>query len=150
MGFVSALSSSVAVIILIMAVMLVNSIQSALNAKNKSQDPSVQAQVVEVEGKSKEKTQTKLPQAGTVDLNPNLVTKQMLTELEEINPKTISTYCEYGNNYSYEVATRFTTFNSVVLYKGLKGKDAIVDAAPPVFIEDKQNKCYIKYEWRNV
>ena len=137
-GFVSALSSSLAVIILIMSVMLINMMKSAYSTQ--------QEKVEEVQKSESQNTNPETSEdEDRLMMNSNIIDKQLLNEIRsDAKKNNITIYCTYGKNLSKEIAIRYITFNVIYLSKEMPEKN--ISAGMP--IEDKtiSNRCYINHE----
>ncbi|MUT56048.1 hypothetical protein [Vibrio parahaemolyticus] len=147
-GFVSALSSSLAVIILIMAVMMINMVKSSQSSMSKDDIIPID----QTGGGNKEETISikdisKRGSSSTIlQLNPNIVTQDVLDKLTSSNGiENVKVYCEYGNNFDYSVASSYTTFNIIVISSKVS-KNTKVIPVKPIESLNSINKCYVEYE----
>lgn len=134
LGFVSALSSAVAVMILLMSVLLANLLSAAI-----SKDAKLNSATLSFNsgggGIAKEnKKNAIVPGSGqgfslsATDLIP----------LASSNT-TVRVYCTYGNNLSLDVAKKYTTYNYIVAKSALANTQII--AGQPVYEPKNKNNC---------
>lgn len=88
---------------------------------------------------------TKSKQRKTMLLSPHAIDEDaMNTMASDGRPSLIFVYCEYGNNFSYNVASRYTTYNVVTLMKEFVGSS--VKGEPPKYEQGGENRCFVTYE----
>ena len=137
-GFVSALSSSLAVIILIMSVMLINMMKSAYNSQGEHEGG-------EQQNTSQNTTAPPGNYEARLTMSSNVIDKQLLNEIiADAKNNSITIYCTYGKNLSKEVAIKYTTFNVIYLSKELPGKT--ISVGMPLEDNSSWNRCYIKHD----
>ncbi|EHZ2593627.1 hypothetical protein K5N19_004428 [Vibrio parahaemolyticus] len=146
-GFVSALSSSLAVIILIMAVMMINMVKSSQSGAKDDIIPIEQTGEGNKEETLSIKDISKRGSSSTIlQLNPNIVTQDVLDKLiSSSGIENVKVYCEYGNNFDYSVASSYTTFNIIVISSKVS-KNTKVIPVKPIESLNSINKCYVEYE----
>ncbi|CAG9409070.1 hypothetical protein [Providencia alcalifaciens] len=132
LGFVSALSASVAVMVLLMSVLLANVLSTTMEMeKNKNK--------ALLEGVS-EKQST---QAGQSDIVQSLVFSQdSLKVMKDPKIKTINVYCSYGYNLSFNSSMTYTIYNTVLIKKNLPGITIL--AEKPINDTENENTCFLK------
>lgn len=146
LGFVSALSSAVAVMILLMSALLANLLSVSLQKeKNKSKLNVVSVPQVEKTEDGPEGNQTKKGKGGNgrsgISVSGLSFTPKVLEPFEH-TPNPISIECTFGNNLSYEVASKYLTYNYIVSSLMYRNKKVIV-----LPLEEKNNEtntCVIK------
>lgn len=138
LGFVSALSSALAVIILIMSIMLVNLLKSAFNN-------SAEKSTVEVNTKTVTRIAGMSVDTSGLKLDYNIVTSNIIDNIKS-NPKIkeVDVFCTYGNNLSKDLADKYVTFNVVILKKSLP--DIVVNYQKPMLLENDVNYCRVTYK----
>lgn len=142
-GFVSALSSSLAIIILIMSVMMLNMMQGAENEKDQIQSQlMMEAEEAEEQKKKDNNKKAKQEDENKLELNNNVVSEYYIKKINKMKDvKMLTVYCEYGTTLDYTVASKFTTFNAIVLAK--KFSQYKLNVQEPLLQQSTDNKCFI-------
>ena len=140
LGFVSALSASVSVMILLMAVLLANVMSSAMDMEeNKNK-----AKILGIEdngGESKDINNNK-------NKNIHNTMKSLTFNYEILNTidynkiKGIEIYCSYGNNLTLDTALTYTVYNTVYLKKNIP--QVSIKALKPAEDKNGLNSCFFK------
>ncbi|HBA7888963.1 TPA: hypothetical protein J1Z77_004302 [Escherichia coli] len=133
LGFVSALSSAVAVMILIMTTLLIN-LGATMLAREKALK-SIQIDKLS-STQHNQKTHENILFGGL-----SLSTSD-LKKIKESGVPTLITYCQYGSNLSKTVATKISTLNYLRLKKYLGDKTEVILLSPP-YVETT-NSCYVE------
>lgn len=130
LGFVSALSSAVAVMILLMAVLLVNLLSLTLEQDRKKD----YANLI-YNSETEQKHRVVMPLKGfsfsVTDLLPFRASKEGVV---------IRIYCTYGNNLSLDIAQKYTTYNYIIAKKALRDIDQVL-VGQPVYEPSGKNNC---------
>ncbi|EBJ2068822.1 hypothetical protein DP590_07520 [Salmonella enterica] len=134
MGFVSALSSSIALIVLIMIAQLINIMNIT------SQQDRAGALFVKSNENLQDFTQ------GTNQKNSNETSYFLTPDVVSAIGKHIDyiLYCEYGDNLDLSTAGKILSYNYLALKKGYP--EANITIKKPVLSTDKKNLCKILYE----
>ncbi|WP_275076815.1 hypothetical protein [Providencia rettgeri] len=132
LGFVSALSASVSVMILLMAVLLANVMSSAMDMeKNKNK-----AQLLGIEDSNKKNNK----------INNNMTSltfnNEVLDKIDHEKVKKIEIYCSYGNNLTLDAALTYTVYNTIYLKRNIPKVD--IHALNPVEDNNGENSCFLK------
>ncbi|ECG1194401.1 hypothetical protein FPE49_003306 [Salmonella bongori] len=134
LGFVSALSSAVAVMILLMSVLLANLLSAAISkdAKLNSSTLNYSSGSVEPNGKSK------------VVITPGKGFSLSVSDLLPLrsSDSAVRIYCAYGNNMSLEIAKKYTTYNYIVAKSVLGDKKIVV--VSPIYEPTSKNNCAVE------
>ncbi|SUI04553.1 Uncharacterised protein [Salmonella enterica subsp. indica] len=130
LGFVSALSSAVAVMILLMSVLLANLLSAAISKDAKLDFATLS--FTSVEGEDKKNSIIPEPGQGFS------LSATDLMSLASSNT-TVRVYCTYGNNLSLDVAKKYTTYNYIVAKSILANSKIIVEQ--PVYEPKNKNNC---------
>ncbi|EOJ4673083.1 hypothetical protein ACM3C5_004997 [Escherichia coli] len=135
LGFVSALSSTLAIVVLISSVLLVNLLTFTLNKSEKDYQLKLNENVMKQE------------EASGVNLSGVSISKNIIS-LKELPPRNSSitdivTGCSYGNNFSYEVAAKLSTLNYIILAKNFIGTNVKITLEQPILDEKKVNDCWV-------
>ncbi|EDG2590867.1 hypothetical protein GCQ23_12815 [Salmonella enterica] len=130
MGFVAALSSSIAFIILIMSAQLLNILNASIN-----RDKVMASVHVEIQEK---KLTSELKKQGMISyyLSENDVSNL------NFNRNIIMT-CNYGNNLSEDISKNIMVYNFLMVKK--KNPNAFVTLLKPEYLPGKTNSCSISY-----
>ncbi|EME8509013.1 hypothetical protein V0N18_004868 [Salmonella enterica] len=130
MGFVAALSSSIAFIILIMSAQLLNILNASINRDKVM--ASVHAEIQE------KKLTPELKKQGMISyyLSENDVSNL------NFNRNIIMT-CNYGNNLSEDISKNIMVYNFLMVKK--KNPNAFVTLLKPEYLPGKTNSCSISY-----
>lgn len=137
LGFVSALSSAVAVMILIMTTLLIN--LGVVMIKKEEELKTIRIDKIEVndsEKKSESKENSKNIFSG-LSISP-----EELRKIKYSNERNLVVYCEYGKNLSNDVARKISTLNYIRLKMAIE--DANIELKSPVLSESSTNTCYIE------
>ncbi len=130
LGFVSALSSAVAVMILLMSVLLANLLSAAISKDAKLDFATLS--FTSVEGEDKKNSIIPEPGQGFS------LSATDLMSLASSNT-TVRVYCTYGNNLSLDVVKKYTTYNYIVAKSILANSKIIVEQ--PVYEPKNKNNC---------
>jgi hypothetical protein len=154
LGFVSALSSTLAIVVLISSVLLVNLLTFTLNKREKDYQLKLNENVMKQEEASSD-VQNVVPGNGQdkssgVNLSGASINKNIIS-LKELPPRNsnitdIVIGCSYGNNFSYEVASKLSTLNYIILAKNFMGTNVKITHEQPILDEKKVNDCWITQE----
>ncbi|HGB5788199.1 TPA: hypothetical protein ACIVT4_004921, partial [Salmonella enterica subsp. diarizonae serovar 61:l,v:z35] len=132
LGFVSALSSAVAVMILLMSALLANLLSVSLDKeKNKSKLNFASISQVEKKDKNSKGSQAQKGQGDDkngqsgISVSGLFLTPQILKPFD-YSPNPIAIECSFGSNLSYEVARKYLTYNYIVSKLMFKNKKVIV------------------------
>lgn len=132
LGFVSALSASVAVMVLLMSVLLANVLATTLEAEQ-NKDKALLEGTKDNQSVQDEKT----------NMMKSLVFSHDVVKMMD-NPKvkTINVYCSYGNNLTLNTAMTYTIYNTVLIKKNIP--NITVSAEKPVEDTKNTNTCFLK------
>lgn len=132
LGFVSALSSAVAVMILIMTTLLIN--LGLIMIKKEEEAKTVRIDKLDIIEEMVEKD----------DINKRGLSLSLheLKKIKNSNNKSFVVYCDYGKNLSEDVARKISTLNYIRIKMVVK--DADVELKPPVFKDSSTNTCYVE------
>ncbi|AIP97902.1 hypothetical protein ACLLS5_001585 [Salmonella enterica] len=128
LGFVSALSSAVAVMILLLSVLLANLLSVAITKDNKLDSANLT-----YEADNKDQTDVVMGKGFSLSVKDLLPLRS--------SDAAVRLYCTYGNNLSLEVAKKYTTYNYIVAKSALGDKKIIVEQ--PIY-ENKKNTCIVE------
>lgn len=154
LGFVSALSSTLAIVVLISSVLLVNLLTFTLNKSEKDYQLKLNENVMKQEEASSDVQNVVLgngqDKSSGVNLSGASISKNIIS-LKELPPRNsnitdIVTGCSYGNNFSYEVASKLSTLNYIILAKKFMGTNVKITLEQPILDEKKVNDCWITQE----
>ncbi|EEJ0025500.1 hypothetical protein Y657_000325 [Salmonella enterica subsp. enterica] len=134
LGFVSALSSAVAVMILLMSALLANLLSISL-AKEMNKSKLNFESIPQVDKTDDENGRVAISISG-LSLTPKIL------KPFENSPNPISIECSFGKNLSYEVASKYLTYNYIVSKLMFKNKKVI--ALPLKEKNNEANTCVIK------
>lgn len=138
LGFVSALSSSVAVMVLLMSVLLANVLSTTMGME-KNKDKTF------LEGISDKQN---IENNKNIENNQNNIMKSLVFNHADLkvmnNPKikVISVHCSYGNNLSFDSSMTYTVYNTVLIKKNIP--NITVVAEKPVKDTQGENTCFLK------
>ena len=150
LGFVSALSSTLAIVVLIASVLLVNVLSVSVKKSQKEFEIKITDQFNQSnpsgEGASQKGTgtgtgNTDLPSTGIIKSKYVLSAKDLPPKNSLISKVTVS--CSYGNNFNYDVASKLLTINYIILEKHFFNTSVKVVMQKPVYDENKINDCSI-------
>ncbi|EEY8282357.1 TPA: hypothetical protein HIT51_004126 [Escherichia coli] len=150
LGFVSALSSTLAIVVLIASVLLVNVLSVSVKKSQKEFEIKITDQFNQSnpsgEGASQKGTgtgtgNTDLPSTGIIKSKYVLSAKDLPPKNSLISKVTVS--CSYGNNFNYDVASKLLTINYIILEKHFFNTAVKVVMQKPVYDENKINDCSI-------
>ncbi len=130
MGFVAALSSSIAFIVLIMSGQLLNLLYVSMHRQE--QKSSLHVEVSDSSSESNENKENL-----SYYLNPDLV-KQLDIK------RNIYLTCDYGSNFSEDVSKKIMLYNYLLIKK--IHPDAHVFLTSPIHNVDKVNSCVLNYK----
>lgn len=151
LGFVSALSSTLAIVVLISSVLLVNLLTFTLNKSEKDYQLKLNENVMKQEETSSDVQNVELgngqDKSSGVNLSGVSISKNIIS-LKELPPRNSSitdivTGCSYGNNFSYEVASKLSTLNYIILAKNFIGTNVKITLEQPILDEKKVNDCWV-------
>lgn len=132
LGFVSALSASVSVMILLMAVLLANVMSSAMDIeKNKHK-----AKLLGIKNSTESKVSTNKTMKSLIFNN------EILNNVDHKKIKEIEMYCSYGNNLTLDAALTYTVYNTVYLKRNIP--QVKIKALKPVEDNSGVNNCFFK------
>ncbi|EFB3394977.1 hypothetical protein FMP12_24910, partial [Escherichia coli] len=148
LGFVSALSSTLAIVVLIASVLLVNVLSVSVKKSQKEFEIKITDQFNQSnpsgEGVSQKGTgtgtgtgNTDLPSTGIIKSKYVLSAKDLPPKNSLISKVTVS--CSYGNNFNYDVASKLLTINYIILEKHFFNTAVKVVMQKPVYDENKIN-----------
>lgn len=137
LGFVSALSSAVAVMILLMSVLLANLLSAAISKDAKLNSATLSLSSVEGGGAKENKKNAIIHEPG----QGFSLSATDLISLASANT-TVRVYCTYGNNLSLDVAKKYTTYNYIVTKSALANSKIIV--GQPVYEPKSKNNCIVE------
>lgn len=135
MGFVAALSSSIAFIILIMSSQLLNVISVQATREKEAQSIQISRQLINI-----------LPeQSSATDQYSYYISEEEVAALMIID-KPVSLYCTYGNNFSLEIAKKISAYNFILLKNNQK--ELNISLLPPELNKRSLQKdsCYLTTE----
>lgn len=136
LGFVSALSASVSVMILLMAVLLANVMSSAMDMeenKNKAKILGIEDNGGEIKDKNKNIHNT---------MKSLTFNYEILNTIDYNKIKSIEIYCSYGNNLTLDTALTYTVYNTVYLKKNIP--QVSIKALKPAEDKNGLNSCFLK------
>lgn len=142
LGFVSALSASVSVMILLMAVLLANVMSSAMDMeenKHKTKILGIEDNGGEIKDKNKNKNKNKNIHNTMKSLTFNY---EILNTINYNKIKSIEIYCSYGNNLTLDTALTYTVYNTVYLKKNIS--QVSIKALKPAEDKNGLNSCFLK------
>lgn len=137
LGFVSALSSAVAVMILIMTTLLINLGTTMLGREKALKS----IQIDQLSSPKHSQDDIKKTQENILFGGLSLSTND-LRKIKESGVSTLVIYCQYGSNLSKAVAIKISTLNYLRLKKTLGEKREIILLSPP-YVETT-NSCYVE------
>ncbi|WP_095907161.1 hypothetical protein [Enterobacter cloacae] len=146
-GFVSALSSTLAIVVLIASVLFVNFLtftkkksETDFHLKlNKSIIKQEEGDYIPLDRGQEESSDSNL---SGLSMSEHIISPKDLLSLNS-NIKEIATGCYYGNNFSYEVASKLSTLNYIVLVKSLMDTNVKITLEEPKLDENKVNNCWV-------
>lgn len=136
LGFVSALSASVSVMILLMAVLLANIMSSAMDMeenKHKAKILGIEDNGGEIKDKNKNIHNT---------MKSLTFNYEILNTIDYNKIKSIEIYCSYGNNLTLDTALTYTVYNTVYLKKNIP--QVSIKALKPAEDKNGLNSCFLK------
>lgn len=136
LGFVSALSASVSVMILLMAVLLANVMSSAMDMeenKHKAKILGIEDNGGEIKDKNKNIHNT---------MKSLTFNYEILNTIDYNKIKSIEIYCSYGNNLTLDTALTYTVYNTVYLKKNIS--QVSIKALKPAEDKNGLNSCFLK------
>ncbi|EGS1131365.1 hypothetical protein CFSAN000509_003810 [Salmonella bongori CFSAN000509] len=134
LGFVSALSSAVAVMILLMSVLLANLLSAAISKDAKLDSSTLNYSSGSEESKDKPK----------IVITPGKGFSLSVSDLLPLrsSDSAVRIYCAYGNNMSLEIAKKYTTYNYIVAKSVLGDKKIVV--VSPIYEPTSKNNCAVE------
>ncbi|EBK1899482.1 hypothetical protein WW83_24045, partial [Salmonella enterica subsp. enterica serovar Kentucky] len=136
LGFVSALSATLAIIVLIASVMLVNLLSLSIDKKNK--DYHLQYMGVK---ENRSDTDKNKPRDSDLMFSNNIISIKYISQ-HLSNISEIDIGCSYGNNYNYDVASKLLSINYVILVKYYTPRGGKVNLIKPSYDKNSINKCW--------
>ncbi len=150
LGFVSALSSALALIVLIASVLLANLLTVSIKKKDKAYDIKLVGQLTKKDFPN-EKSIGEYKRVGGKEI---MISKNILSSksfpVEPSSYTKISTGCSYGNNFNYDVASKLSSLNYLILKKKYFNGNISVIMEKPHYINAGINDCWVKTESDNV
>nr|WP_182028027.1 hypothetical protein [Vibrio parahaemolyticus] len=134
LGFVSALSSAVAVMILIMTTLLIN--LGVVMIKKEEE-----AKYIRID-KFTDTSSSYRKQMNDSIFSGLSLSLDDLKIIKDANPESIVVYCQYGKNLSKEVATKISTFNYIRLNMILRNSE--ITLLPPILTDTAINTCFVE------
>ncbi|EBA3270261.1 hypothetical protein AHK49_25405, partial [Salmonella enterica] len=149
LGFVSALSATLAIIVLITSIMLVNLLSVSME-KSKQNFQIKFSGVIDSEslantGGEKGEKGDKSYNSDTsndmeYDVQQLMISKYVISPKdlpkERYNIAEIETGCSYGNNFSYDVASKLVALNYIILAKAYASSDIRLNLQKPTYDEN--------------
>lgn len=136
MGFVSALSATLAVIVVVMSSLLLSTIMMAASKGT-----------LNISG-AEISTEYDAPKFQTGVMNRDLMTQEqintLITSIKANKNTKISIDCNWGGTYSETISSRYATLYYLILRKKLP-ESVSVEMLPLQFLESK-NSCNLKVE----
>lgn len=134
LGFVSALSSAVAVMILLMSVLLANLLSAAISKDAKLDSSTLNYSSGSEESEDKPK----------IVITPGKGFSLSVSDLLPLrsSDSAVRIYCAYGNNMSLEIAKKYTTYNYIVAKSVLGDKKIVV--VSPIYEPTSKNNCAVE------
>ncbi|WP_369309726.1 hypothetical protein [Providencia rettgeri] len=135
LGFVSALSASVAVMVLLMSVLLANVLSTTMEME-KNKNKAI------LEGV---KNQSIADNENTISSNITqslVLNNEIMKELKQDKINTIELSCSYGNNITLDAAMTYTIYNTVLIKRNIP--QIVIDAKKPVEDKININTCFFK------
>ncbi|EBR7230155.1 hypothetical protein DI464_16600 [Salmonella enterica subsp. enterica serovar Urbana] len=161
LGFVSALSATLAIIVLITSIMLVNLLSFSME-KSKQNFQIKFSGVIDSEsrantgGEKGEKGEKSYNSDTSNDMENDV--QQLMISKYVISPKDlpkeryniaeIETGCSYGNNFSYDVASKLVALNYIILAKAYASSDIRLNLQKPTYDENGINDCWVNTKSR--
>ncbi|WP_253912697.1 hypothetical protein [Salmonella bongori] len=138
LGFVSALSSAVAVMILLMSVLLANLLSAAISKDAKLNSSTLNYSSGSGSGSEESKGKPK------VVITPGKGFSLSVSDLLPLrsSDSAVRIYCAYGNNMSLEIAKKYTTYNYIVAKSVLGDKKIVV--VSPIYEPTSKNNCAVE------
>ncbi|EGH0973260.1 hypothetical protein ID370_004732 [Salmonella enterica] len=160
-GFVSALSATLAIIVLITSIMLVNLLSVSME-KSKQNFQIKFSGVIDSEslantGGEKGEKGDKSYNSDTsndmeYDVQQLMISKYVISPKdlpkERYNIAEIETGCSYGNNFSYDVASKLVALNYIILAKAYASSDIRLNLQKPTYDENGINDCWVNTKSR--
>lgn len=144
LGFVSALSSTLAIIVLIASVTLVNLVTFSIKKKQTEYYTKITEPQLESGGENG------LGKGNRSQGEPVFYehVNNSLLSVEDLPPRNlaiplIKVQCTYGNNFNFEVASKLATLNYIILKKYYDGTDVKIMLEKPLIDEATTNSCNI-------
>ncbi|AOP41812.2 hypothetical protein ACOGYQ_001909 [Edwardsiella piscicida] len=129
LGFVSALSSAVAIMILLMSILLANTIAILLENENE----------INVANLIYDNPEQSVAIIGA-EQGYSISAKDILPLADK--DSSVRLYCTYGYNLNMEMARKYLTYNYLVLKVALKDKTIIVEQ--PIYKPLSKNNCVVE------
>lgn len=152
LGFVSALSSTLAIVVLIASVLLVNVLSVSVKKSQKEFEIKITDQFNQSnpsgEGVSQKGTGTGTGTGNTDLPSTGIIKSKYVLSANDLPPKNsliskVTVSCSYGNNFNYDVASKLLTINYIILEKHFFNTAVKVVMQKPVYDESKINDCSI-------
>lgn len=135
LGFVSALSASVAVMVLLMSVLLANVLSTTMEMeknKNKAILEGVKNQYI---ANNENTTSSNITQS-------LILNNEILKVLKQDKINTIELSCSYGNNITLDAAMTYTIYNTVLIKRNIP--QIVIDTKKPIEDKININTCFFK------
>lgn len=151
LGFVSALSSTLAIVVLISSVLLVNLLTFTLKKSEKDFQLKLNENVMKQEEASNDVQNgvqgNEQDKSSGINLSGASISKNIIS-LKELPPRNSNitdmvTGCSFGNNFSYEVASKLSALNYIILAKNFMGTNVKITLEKPKLDENKVNDCWV-------
>lgn len=153
LGFVSALSATLAIIVLISSIMLVNLLsvsieKSKQNFQIKFSGVIASESLANIGGEKGNKSYN----SGNSNVQQLMISKSVVSPKdlpkEWYNIAEIETGCSYGNNFSYDIASKIVALNYIILAKTYASSDVKLNLQKPTYDENGINDCWVKTKSR--
>ncbi|EDW8498253.1 hypothetical protein CRB79_004620 [Salmonella enterica subsp. enterica serovar Enteritidis] len=155
LGFVSALSATLAIIVLISSIMLVNLLSISMEKSKKNFQIKFSGSIVSESAANADRYKFDKP---SVDNSWDNGDQQRMINKYVISPKDlptaqsnlaeIETGCSYGNNFSYDVASKLAALNYIILAKAYASSNVKVYLQKPTYDENGINNCWVSTKAR--
>ncbi|ELM4676175.1 hypothetical protein Q3Q70_004731 [Salmonella enterica] len=158
LGFVSALSATLAIIVLITSIMLVNLLSVSME-KSKQNFQIKFSGVIDSESlantggeKGDKSYNSDTSNDMEYDVQQLMISKYVISPKdlpkERYNIAEIETGCSYGNNFSYDVASKLVALNYIILAKAYASSDIRLNLQKPTYDENGINDCWVNTKSR--
>lgn len=151
-GFVSALSASVAVVILVMSILAANTMMMAMQGYESGLDEEIKAKEGQGSSNMKNEEGLKVDMVKNGDstslylpLSPSVITDNVIDIIRSSDELSkISVSCSYGNNFSRVISERYISYNTILLTSEFREIDVKVNELD--FEPERLNRCAVHYE----